>query len=60
MTDNEIYEMVEKYLQENLANVPFDKGLPVLQEYVWSLGDKIGKTGPEVLKSYFDIKSKKK
>ena len=57
MTDKEIYESVEKYLQENLSDIPFDKGLPILQNYVWSLGDRIGKTGPEVLKAYFDIKS---
>ena len=43
MTDKEIYEAVEEFLKENLASTPFDKGLPVLQEYVWSLGDKIGK-----------------
>ena len=60
MTDKEIYEAVEEFLKENLASTPFDKGLPVIQEYVWSLGDKIGKTGPEVLKTYFDVKSKQK
>ena len=60
MTDNEIYEVVERFLKENLRNVPFDKGLPILQTYVWSLGDTIGKTGPEVLKAYFDVKSKQK
>lgn len=58
MSDKEIYELVERYLQENLADIPFDKALPTLQDYVWSLGDKIGKTGPEVLKAYFDVKSK--
>ena len=36
----------------------FDKGLPYLQKFVWDLGDKIGKTGPEVLMAYFDEKSK--
>lgn len=60
MGNNEIYEAVEKYLQENLSGVPFDKGLPMLQDYVWFLGEKIGKTGPEVLKAYFDVKSKQK
>lgn len=44
-------------MSTNLKNVPFDKGLPYLQKFVWNLGDKIGQTGPEVLKTYFDVKS---
>lgn len=57
MTDKEIYTKVEEYVSTNLRNEPFDKGLPYLQKFVWDLGDKIGKTGPEVLKAYFDVKS---
>ena len=57
MTDKEIYTKVEEYVSTNLRNEPFDKGLPYLQDFVWALGDKIGKTGPEVLKAYFDVKS---
>ena len=57
MTDREIYINVEEYVSTNLRNVPFDKGLPYLQKYVWDLGNKIGKTGPEVLKTYFEVKS---
>lgn len=60
MTNNEIYEAVEKYVKENLATLPFDKAQPALQNYVWSLGDQIGKTGSEIMKIYFDIKSEKK
>lgn len=59
MTDHEIYEKVEEFVSANLRNVPFDKGLPHLQKFVWDLGDKIGKTGPEVLKAYFDVKSER-
>ena len=57
MTNQEIYECVEKYVSTELKNTPFDKGLPHLQNFVWNLGDKTGKTGPEILKIYFDIKS---
>lgn len=57
MTDREIYINVEEYVSTNLRNVPFDKGLPYLQKYVWDLGNKIGKTGPEVLETYFEVKS---
>ena len=39
-------------------NMPFDKGLPILREIVWKLADKYGTDGPEVLKQYFDWKSK--
>ena len=59
MTNQEIYQKVEDYVSVNLQNVPFDKGLPYLQKFVWDLGDLIGKTGPEVLQVYFDIKSQK-
>lgn len=59
MTDQEIYERVEKYVSTELGGIPFDKGLPHLQNFVWSLGDEIGMTGPDVLKAYFDVKSKK-
>ncbi len=59
MTEQEIYERVEKYSKEELANEPFDKGLPKLQDFIWSLGDSIGITGTEVLRIYFEIKSQK-
>ena len=59
MTNQEIYECVEKYVNTKLKNVPFDEGLPYLQEFVWNLGDKTGKTGPEVLMIYLDVKSQK-
>ena len=59
MTKQEIYNTVEQYVSTELKDTPFDKGLPYLQQFVWNLGDKIGLTGPEVLKAYFDIKSKK-
>lgn len=60
MSDQEIYEKVEAFLTQTLSNTPFDKGLPVLQKYLWELGDEIGKPGTEVLRIYFDLKSKQK
>lgn len=59
MNEQEIYERVEKYSKEELADKPFDEGLPKLQDFVWSLGDSIGITGIEVLRIYFEIKSSK-
>lgn len=59
MTDEEIYKSVENYIISNLKDKSFDKGLPFLQKYVWDLGDKVGKTGPEIMKIYLDYKSKK-
>ncbi len=38
-------------------NVPFDKGLPLLQKMVWEVADRYGITGPAVLGMYFDMKS---
>ncbi len=57
MDDREIFEKVEEFMKTELADVPFDKGLPKLQDYIWNLGGKVGKTGQEVLAIYFDIKS---
>lgn len=59
MNDNEIYEKVEEFVKNDLNGIPFDKGLPQLQEFVWDLGKKFNMTGPEVLMIYFSIKSKK-
>ena len=58
MTKQEIYEIVDKYIKENLSEVPFNKGLPVFQAFLWSLGEKNNMTGPEILKICFDNISK--
>ena len=52
---DEIKTLDEKFKQ---LNMPFDKGLPILQELVWEVADRYNTTGPEVLKLYFDWKSK--
>ena len=59
MTEREIYDQVEKYFKEKLTNEPFDKGLSKMQDFVWDLGNSIGKTGAEILGIYFKIKSQK-
>ena len=52
-------EEITKLDQEFMKlSMPFDKGLPILREMVWKLADKYGTDGPEVLKQYFDWKSK--
>ncbi|WP_294185266.1 hypothetical protein [uncultured Clostridium sp.] len=53
---NEIKEM-DKELAAQLANVPFDKGLPVLQDKLWKIANRHGTTGAEVLKMYMDYKN---
>ena len=58
MTNQEVFKKIEDFVSENLKGVPFDKGLPHLQKFVWNLGKEVGKTGSEVLMMYFDIKSK--
>ena len=37
--------------------MPFDKGLPVLQNLLWEIADRHNTTGPEVLRLYFEMKS---
>lgn len=41
-------------------NMPFNKGLPILQELLWEVADRYNTTGPEVLKLYFDWKSEER
>lgn len=60
MTEKIIYEKVDAFVNENLKRIPFNEGLPKLQEYVWTLGNEVGKSGAEILKIYFDYKSKEK
>jgi hypothetical protein len=59
MTDLEIALKVEEYAL-TLKDVPFDKGQPLLSKYVWDLGDKVGKSGPDIMMIYFNWKSKNK
>lgn len=60
MTEEMIYKKVSAFVEENLKGIPFDKGLPKFQEYVWHLGNELGKSGTEVVKIYFDYKAKEK
>ena len=39
-------------------NLPFNKGLPILQQRLWEIADRHNTTGPEVFKMYMDWKSK--
>lgn len=53
--NDEIRILDEKFKK---LDMPFDKGLPILQDLVWEVADRYNMTGPEVLKEYFDWKSK--
>ncbi|HJB06661.1 MAG TPA: hypothetical protein H9716_02210 [Candidatus Enterocloster faecavium] len=57
MTDHDIYEKVEQYVKENLKDDEFKK-LSDLQDFLWSIGKMVGKSGPEVLNIYLNEKSK--
>ena len=57
MSNEEIALKVEEFAL-TLKDVPFDKGQPLLKDFVWELGDKVGKEGTEVMGIYFDWKSK--
>ena len=48
-----------KILDEKISNmnIPFDKGLPILQELLWDIADRYNTTGQEVLRMYFEMKS---
>lgn len=51
---DEIKILDEKFQK---MNMPFDKGLPILQDLLWEVADRYNTTGPEVLRAYFDWKS---
>ena len=53
-----LYDEV-KMLDERIKaiDMPFDKGLPLLQNLLWEIADRHNTTGPEVLRMYFDMKS---
>lgn len=55
MTLNDEIKILDEKFKK--LNVPFDKGLPILQDLVWEVADRYNTTGPEVLKLYFDWKS---
>ena len=58
MTEKMIYEKVDAFVDENLKGIPFTVGLPKFREYVWKLGNEVGKSGDEIVKIYFDFKAK--
>ena len=53
-----LYDEV-KMLDEKIKHIdmPFDKGLPLLQNLLQEIADRHNTTGPEVLRMYFDMKS---
>lgn len=55
MTLAEEIKLLDKKLVE--IDIPFDKGLPVLQNLLWEIADRHNTTGPEVLRLYFEMKS---
>ena len=54
MTLAEEIKLLDKKLVE--IDMPFDKGLPVLQNLLWEIADRHNTTGPEVLRLYFEMK----
>ena len=56
MTLNDEIKILDEKFKK--MNMPFDKGLPILQDLVWEIADRYNTTGPEVLKAYFEWKSK--
>ena len=56
---SEIKEL-DKELATQLSDMPFDKGLPILQDKLWKIADRHGTTGAEVFKMYMDYKSSQK
>lgn len=57
MTNHDIYEKVELYAKENLKDDELKK-LSDFQDFLWSIGKIVGKSGPDVLNIYLTEKSK--
>ena len=55
MTLNDEVKMLDERIK--LIDMPFDKGLPLLQKLLWEIADRYNTTGQEVLRIYFDMKS---
>ena len=55
MTLAEEIKLLDKKLVE--IDMPFDKGLPVLQNLLQEIADRHNTTGQEVLRLYFEMKS---
>ena len=56
MTLNDEIKLLDERIHK--MNMPFDQGLPILQELAWEIADRYNTTGPEVLRAYFNWKSK--
>ena len=56
---NEI-KTLEAEISTQLKNLPFDKGLPILQSKLWVIADRHNTTGAEVLRMYFEYINSKK
>ena len=54
MTLAEKIKLLDKKLVE--IDMPFDKGLPVLQNLLWEIADRHNTTGQGVLRLYFEMK----
>lgn len=55
MTLTEEIKALDKKISE--LNIPFDKGLPILQNLLWEIADRHNTTGAEVLGMYLEMKS---
>lgn len=59
MSNQEIYDALEGYVEKGLRELPSDKAQSLFADFANQIGAKIGKTGAEVIEIYFDVKSKK-
>lgn len=50
------FEKLLKEIKEN--NMPFDEGLPILQDKLWRLANEYNTTGPDIFGKFMDWVSK--
>ena len=55
MTLNDEIQLLDERIKA--IDMPFDKGLPLLQNLLWEIADRYNTTGQEILRMYFDMKS---
>jgi len=58
MTIQEKIERLDREIKE--LDLPFDKGLPILQEKLWKIAEEHNTTGPDVFMQYMNWKSSQK
>ncbi|MEG0366114.1 MAG: hypothetical protein RR585_04725 [Coprobacillus sp.] len=54
-----VVKEIKNVIEEELRDVPFDEGLPILRKKLWEIGNRHGIEGTEVLRLYFEQANKR-